>query len=165
MNSTLYGEPIIEVHREDVVCWTTNWKDITKFLLFNFVLHAITVLSSPGDGVLLATSNKLICLCMPLCGMGKAITTIYRFSYGQTTPLQKALRAGALCRVLPDVSKPLPGHHNTPPKLVNVVELEDRDNIQRSAEGCLSVLYIFSGQSPCNGILCEHPPPGTDHPS
>ncbi|KAL0631926.1 hypothetical protein Q9L58_009211 [Maublancomyces gigas] len=102
MNSTLYDEPIIEVHREDVVCWTTNWKDITKFLLFNFVLHAITVLSSPGDGILLATSNKLICLCMPLCGMGKAITTIYRFSYGQKTPLQKALRAGALCRVLPD---------------------------------------------------------------
>lgn len=99
MNSTI-------VSHGELVCWSTDWKDITKFLLFNFVLHAITALSSPGDGILLGVFNKFIGLSMPLCGMGKAITTIYRFSYGQKTPLAKALRAGALCRVVPEVSNP-----------------------------------------------------------
>lgn len=104
MNSS--AEPVFAT-KGSLVCRPVHWADIAKFLLFNYVLHAVTVLSSPGDGALLSTLKRLFSLFIPMFGTVRALTAIHRFACGQSTPLRVALRARALCMVRYPVS-PLP---------------------------------------------------------
>lgn len=96
MNSS---EITIFADKGEFVCRPVHGVDIVKFLFFNYVLHAVTVLSSPGDGLVLSIINKIVGLCMPLFGTVRAITAIHRFARGQNTPLELALRARALCMI------------------------------------------------------------------
>lgn len=77
--------------------------DIVRFLVFNYVLHAVTVLSSPGEGLGRSIIKRLVALFIPLLGTVRAVSAIHRFARGQDTPLQVALRAQALCMIEPKV--------------------------------------------------------------
>lgn len=146
-------EPAIPVVKGQLVCWSADGTDFLKFLIFNYLLHAITILSSPGDGILLGVVNKLIGLSMPLCGVGRAITIIYRFAHSGKTPLDTALRAGALCMVARGVSDPL--NRNPHPELANGMLLDGPGNLPRSGERSFLVLCVNSSQCPGICILCE----------
>lgn len=91
---------VIETHRGDLVCRPVHWTDIVKFLLFNFVLHAVTVIPRPGDGIVASTMNRLFSFFLPLFGSTQALEAIHNFARGQKHPLQIAHRAGALCMLL-----------------------------------------------------------------
>lgn len=94
MNST-----IIFADKGDLVCRHVHWLDIVSFLAFNYGLHAVTVLSTPGEGLGSWVINRLFGLFLPLVGTFKAVKVIYRFARLQREPLKIALRAGALCMV------------------------------------------------------------------
>lgn len=108
MNSSS-AEPVFAT-KGSLVCRPVYWADVAKFLFFNYVLHAVTVLSSPGDGALLSTLKRIFSLFIPMFGTVRALTAIHRFAWGQSTPLRVALRARALCMVRYPVSAQ-PGCH------------------------------------------------------
>lgn len=104
MNSSA---PTVFASKGELVCRPVHWIDVVKFLVFNYVLHALTVLSSPGDGALLSTLKRLFSLFIPMFGTVRALTAIHRFACGESTPVQVALRARALCMIYDPVSEPL----------------------------------------------------------
>lgn len=91
-------EPIF-ADRGQLVCRRVHWVDIVRFLAFNYGLHAVTVLSTPGEGVGSWVINRFFALFIPLVGTFKAVEVIYRCATAQPTSLEVALRAGALCMV------------------------------------------------------------------
>lgn len=80
--------------------------DIVRFLVFNFLLHAVTVMSIPGERIGRSIANRLIALFLPMVGTMGAVGTIYRYARGEDTTLAVALRARALCMIQPAVSAP-----------------------------------------------------------
>lgn len=103
MSST---QPDFSAKRGDLVCRPMHWMDIVRFLVFNFALHAVTVMSSPGEGAGRWITKRLIALFIPLVGTIAAVRTIYRYARGENTPLAVALRAQALCMIAPAVGSP-----------------------------------------------------------
>lgn len=100
-------QPDFTAHRGDLVCRPVHWMDIVRFIVFNFVLHAVTVMSTPGEGIGRSIANRLIALFLPIVGTMGAVRTIYRYARGEPTPLSVALRAQALCMIEPAVSSPM----------------------------------------------------------
>lgn len=103
MNSTT---ETIFANRGDLVCRHVHWVDIARFLIFNYALHAVTVLSTPGERLGSWVINRLFALFIPLVGTFKAVSVIYRCASAQRTSLEIALRAQALCMVVVGVSLP-----------------------------------------------------------
>lgn len=101
MNSNATSVTLV---KGDLVCRPVYWVDIIRFLLFNYVLHAATVLSSPGDRIALQVTNRVVAMFVPLFGTARALAAIYRFARGESKPLEVALRARALCMIKGDVS-------------------------------------------------------------
>lgn len=96
MNSTSTSVTLL---KGDLVCRSVYWVDIIRFLFFNYVLHAATVLSSPGDGIVLGVIHRVVALFVPLFGTLRALAAIHRYARGESNPLEVALRARALCMV------------------------------------------------------------------
>jgi hypothetical protein len=88
---------IITAHEGDVYCRQANGLDVAKFFLFNYGLHALTVITEPGSGALETTFAVFQAVLYPYAGMSVALSTIYRGARFKGTPLQQAKRAGALC--------------------------------------------------------------------
>lgn len=84
-----------------VVCRPTEWTDVAKFFVFNYGLHALTVVSAPGSGILELIANTAVAIVLPFSGTVKAITAIYRLARSEPNPLETAQKAGALCMVIP----------------------------------------------------------------
>lgn len=81
----------------DLVCRPVRWMDIVKFLVFNYMLHAATVLATPGEGVRRSLQERVFAFSFPMVGTVRAITAIHRLACRQKTPLKVAQRARALC--------------------------------------------------------------------
>lgn len=92
-------QPDFTAHRGDLVCRAVHWMDIVRVLVFNFLLHAVSVISTPGEGIRRSIANKLIALFIPMVGTMGAVGTIYWFARAEQTPL-----AVALCMIEPAVS-------------------------------------------------------------
>lgn len=130
MNSTT--EPIF-ADQGELVCRNVHWVDIVRFLAFNYCLHAVTVLSTPGEGLGSWVINRLLALFLPLVGTFKAVEVIYRCACMQKTPLKVALRAGALCMVYVRVDH---CHSNSPqsPLTLKCIESAHRQYTNRSRQ-------------------------------
>lgn len=96
MNTTA---PII-VTKGQEVCRPADWTDVAKFFVFNYGLHALTVLSAPGAGIAEMVINTIVAIVLPFTGTYKAITAIYRFARSGPNPLKTAQKSGALCMVV-----------------------------------------------------------------
>ncbi len=83
-----------------LLCTPTQWTDIVTFFFANFVAHAATVQSVPGEPVLSVTINIVVALIFPASGIIRALRAIYRFAVFAGTPLKTAARAKALCTVV-----------------------------------------------------------------
>lgn len=114
-------------HGVNLYCTPTNWYDIGVFFLGNYISHALTIKSYPGE----ATTSVLIAafgaLLIPSTGLIRGINAIARnakFKRKKFLPAlfqdpdyQTAAAAGALCMVVRKKSwKPYPGD-----KLSNVI--------------------------------------------
>lgn len=73
---------------------------VLTFLATNFIAHAATVKSTPGEGAVATALNTLLALCFPMFGLLRAINAIARKARFGGSELKNACRAGALCMVV-----------------------------------------------------------------
>jgi len=92
--------PIITASKGDLYCRPAGWLDVVKFILLNYGLHALTVISEPGSGLLETTFNICLALLRPYAGMSMALLIVFRGARFQKTPLKQAHRARALCMAI-----------------------------------------------------------------
>ncbi|KAF7945347.1 hypothetical protein EAE96_010122 [Botrytis aclada] len=111
------------------------WPSVAAVIIFfatNYLAHAATVKSSPGDDSLLQGCNALLALFFPMSGLLRALNAIVRLSIRARNELEKACRAGALCMVVRAPHwRPKPGQKFS----VGVVLEDDRDEENTDPEG------------------------------
>ncbi|KAI4249389.1 MAG: hypothetical protein LQ352_005670 [Teloschistes flavicans] len=83
-----------------VWCEPTHWYDILWFFFANFVLHALSVRSLPGENAIASTAYKICSLLVPYTGVRRGLCLILRASNFAGNDLQSAARANALCMVI-----------------------------------------------------------------
>lgn len=79
------------------------WKtalSIVVFMSTNYIAHAATVKSSPGDGLSASICNMILALFFPMSGFMRAMNTIARHRRWGGSDVENACRAGALCMVV-----------------------------------------------------------------
>ena len=81
-------------------CEKTTWYDVCWYFFTNYLLHALSVRSLPGENVYSSTAFKLCCLLVPYTGVRRGLSLISRASSLTKDDLQAAARAGALCMVI-----------------------------------------------------------------
>jgi hypothetical protein len=84
-----------------LVCKPTQWTDVLEFFLTNYVIHAVTITSSPGQSVSETIFYALNALFVPGFGAIRTISAL-RAHAGtiRGNELRKAATAGALCMVV-----------------------------------------------------------------
>ncbi|TGO20014.1 hypothetical protein BTUL_0001g00210 [Botrytis tulipae] len=111
------------------------WPSVAAVIIFfatNYLAHAATVKSSPGDDTLLQGCNALLALFFPMSGLLRALNAIVRLPILARNELEKACRAGALCMVVRAPHwRPKPGQTFH----VGVVLEDDRDVEDTDPEG------------------------------
>lgn len=83
-----------------VHCDRTYWYDICWFFFANYILHALSVRSLPGENFYASTVFKLCCLLVPYTGLRRGLCLISRAGNFAGNDLQAAARANALCMVI-----------------------------------------------------------------
>ena len=83
-----------------VLCTPSKWTDVAKFLLANYVVHAATVKSVPGESFISVLKSIICSLLFPVSGVERGVNAIYQRAILAKTPLEAAARAGALCMVV-----------------------------------------------------------------
>ena len=86
--------------RDDLFCVPARWYQILIFFAVNYISHAATVKSRPGQMLYRAAGDFLLALAFPFSGVLRAIESFSRFSWPNKNDLVKATRAGALCVVV-----------------------------------------------------------------
>ena len=86
-------------HRQ-ILCTPSKWTDAATFLLANYVAHAATVKSLPGESTLSTLRNIMSSLLFPISGVKRGVNAIYQRAIFAQTPLEVAAKAGALCMVV-----------------------------------------------------------------
>lgn len=83
-----------------VHCEPTNWYDICWFIFANYVLHALSVRSLPGENSYSSFVTKIGCLLIPYSSLRRGLCLITRANTAADNDLQAAARARALCMVI-----------------------------------------------------------------
>ncbi|KAF4629698.1 hypothetical protein G7Y89_g8442 [Cudoniella acicularis] len=84
----------------NVICRPAKWTDIVVFYLGNYIAHAATTLSLPGQSPLAVVFSIAAALFFPVSGVFRGFRAIYTLAIFAETELQTAARAGALCMVV-----------------------------------------------------------------
>jgi hypothetical protein len=89
------------IQRRDKGCMSipATWDDIFIFFSVNYVTHAVTVRSLPGDLPNEILLNSIIALFFPFSGAYRGLMAIHRAAQFGKDQISKAARAGALCIV------------------------------------------------------------------
>ena len=85
--------------KDNIFCVPTKWYQIFTFFAVNFVSHAATVKTRPGQMYYHKICDFLLALAFPFSGVMRAMETFIRSSWPSEDDLVKACRAGALCVV------------------------------------------------------------------
>jgi hypothetical protein len=100
-NTTVVLPPGTDNHgNPNLLCTPTSWSDIAIFFLGNFVAHAATVHSFPGENLRSRVFNRVFALFMPGYGLFRGIAMISTFAAFGKTNLEVATRAGNLFMVV-----------------------------------------------------------------
>ena len=81
-------------------CDKTKWHDVFWFFFTNYILHALSVRSLPGETFFSSTVFKFCCLLVPYTGVRRGLCLISRASNLSSDDLQAAARANALCFIV-----------------------------------------------------------------
>ena len=84
----------------DLLCTPTRWTDVAIFFFANYVAHAVTTKSLPGEPALAILQAQVTALMFPLLGMLRGIESIRQRAILSDTPLETAAKAEALCVVI-----------------------------------------------------------------
>lgn len=82
-------------------CRPTNWLDVCKFFLFNYALHAFTIINAPGSGIVTSLFHSVLSILLPFPGVFFALFIICENTRRPRNDFESALRATALCMVVP----------------------------------------------------------------
>ncbi len=106
--TTIILPPSYSSHNtSNLLCRPTKWSDVVVFFLGNYVAHAATVKTSPGEsplGVIIIVCSALL---FPPSGVVRGFNASSSLAVFAPTELRRAARAGALCTVEYNVKKPL----------------------------------------------------------
>lgn len=83
-----------------LLCRPAAWTDILIFFLGNYVAHAATVVSTPGQSTLVTVFVIVMALLFPGGGVRTGMTAIRSLAKFASSDLQMAARAGALYAVV-----------------------------------------------------------------
>ena len=85
---------------DDLFCVPTKWYQIVIFFAVNYLSHAATIKSRPGQTYFHSARDFLLALAFPFSGVLRAVETFWRCSWPWENDLVKATRAGAFCVVV-----------------------------------------------------------------
>lgn len=91
--TTNHGNP-------NLLCLPTKWTDVAIFILGNYVAHAATIVLSPGSSLAFTCGGVVHAIFAPVSGAAGGYRAIHSWAIWAPTDLQKAARAGALCKVV-----------------------------------------------------------------
>jgi len=91
--SSNHGDP-------KLLCTPIKWYQILIFFAVNYLSHAATVKSRPGQQWRSVAGDVVAALFLPHSGVMRAVETYWRWSWPGDDDLLKAARAGALCTVI-----------------------------------------------------------------
>src|SRR5579862_1484474 len=91
--------PISLVRRQAQQCREATLVDILSFIFVNYVAHAMTVISLPGESALAGAVYRFVAFLFPFTGAWRGIRSIRAAAIFAPNKLQKAAQAGALCIV------------------------------------------------------------------
>ncbi|KAF4637681.1 hypothetical protein G7Y89_g408 [Cudoniella acicularis] len=108
ITNTIYNVPnsTTQHGNEHILCLPItkdSWPSVAAIIIFfatNYLAHAATVKSSPGDDSLVQACNAIMALFFPMSGLLRALNAIIRFPMSARNEVDKACRAGALCMVV-----------------------------------------------------------------
>lgn len=93
--------PGFEHHGDcNLLCRPAAWTDIVVFYLGNYVAHAATIVTTPGESPAHTLTTFLIALLWPGGGVRKGLEAILSGAIFARTELERAARSGALCAVV-----------------------------------------------------------------
>jgi hypothetical protein len=84
----------------NLLCIPNSWSDIAVFFIGNFVAHAATVRSLPGEKLADQITGRVVAVLAPGFGLLRGIMAISTFAAFGKTKLEKAARAGILFMVV-----------------------------------------------------------------
>ena len=90
----------IRLEKGTTVCTNAGWDDILLFLLVNYLAHAATAVSFPGESTWELNTRRLDSLLVPYIGLMFALRKIQWFLVLEKDPLKRACRAEALCQIV-----------------------------------------------------------------
>ena len=112
MNITISVPPGTTNHGEpDLLCIPPKWNDYLIFLGANYLAHAITVVTFPGNSWEQALVAAIAALLLPVSGIGRALNAMWERAIFFKDPVTRATRASALCMVVRAESRNSSGTH------------------------------------------------------
>lgn len=91
---------------DDLFCVPTKWYHVFVFFAVNYLAHAVTVKTRPGQTWVHTTRDVILALAAPYFGLYRALETLRRSSWKADSDLTRAAKAGALCTVVKDKCNP-----------------------------------------------------------
>jgi len=91
--TTDHGDP-------HLLCIPAKWSDLALFFFGNYLAHAATVKSQPGEPALSVLVAMVTALLYPTSGVIRGLNAILQSAIFCKSPLKAACRAGALCMVV-----------------------------------------------------------------
>ncbi|KAG8528413.1 uncharacterized protein KY384_007331 [Bacidia gigantensis] len=83
-----------------VICTSANWYDIVWFFFANYIMHALSVRSMPGENMFTSIVFKFCCLMVPYTGLRRGLCLLSRAANLVRNDLQAAARANTLCTIV-----------------------------------------------------------------
>jgi hypothetical protein len=84
----------------NLACRSAKWPDVLAFFLLNYIAHAATLKTLPGESTPVTILNMLAALFFPASGVFRGFDTLLGRAKFAKTDLEVAARAGALCTVI-----------------------------------------------------------------
>ncbi|KAI5795196.1 hypothetical protein EDC01DRAFT_76539 [Geopyxis carbonaria] len=69
---------VLYVDKDKTICRNASFSDVGKFLVFNYLIHAFTVISKPGETTSRSIGIGLLALLVPGVGLKRAAEVIYQ---------------------------------------------------------------------------------------
>jgi hypothetical protein len=91
--TTSHGDP-------NLLCTPADWRDVIIFYLGNYLAHAATVITTPGESTFSVIATMISALFFPTSGVLRGASAIMTFAKFAKDDLQTAARARALCMVV-----------------------------------------------------------------
>lgn len=102
-NMPPYQDKIFDHENVKRSCPSISWTSIGVFYVANYVAHAATIHTIPGEAANSIVRSVLSALFFPTAGIARGLNAIFRCSMYKSmaeSELQGAARAGALCMVI-----------------------------------------------------------------